>query len=80
MTTIRLTFEVSQEADLPNQWLARCVELDVLTAALSPEVAFEALAEAVRMTVQSEASRRGVPTVEAFAVIADEAAKRGPAC
>ncbi len=73
---IRLTFEVFQEPALPDQWLARCVELDVLSAALSPELAFEALAEAVRMTVQSAADRLGLPTVETFAKIAAEVASR----
>lgn len=51
--SIRLTFELSQEPELPNQWVGRCVELDVFSASMSPLRALEATAEAVRMIVDN---------------------------
>ena len=55
--TMKLTIEVFQEPETPNQWTARCEELDVISAHTSPEVAIEAVAEAVRMTLVYEMKR-----------------------
>mgnify|MGYP001582275381 CR=1 FL=1 len=46
---ITLTIELTREVDLPNQWTSHCLELDVISAGKTPEVALEAVAEAVRM-------------------------------
>ena len=51
--SIRLTFELSQEPELPDQWVGRCVELDVISAGMSPLRTLEATAEAVRMIVEN---------------------------
>lgn len=66
---IRLTIELKIEPELPDQWVSRCAELDVLSGAKTPETALEAIAEAVRMTVQYEAKRCGLSTAEAFEAI-----------
>jgi len=51
--SIRLTFELSQEPELPDQWVGRCIELDISSAGMSPLRALEATAAAVRMIVAS---------------------------
>ena len=67
---MKLTLEIFQEPETPNQWTARCEELDVISAHTSPEVAIEAVAEAVRMTLVYEMKRRkGMSCVEAFEAI-----------
>lgn len=63
---IRLTIELYQEPELPNQWVSKCVELDVLSGARTPERALEAVAEAVRMTVQYVAKRDDISTESAI--------------
>lgn len=69
---MRLTIDISQEPDTPNQWTSHCIEIDVISAGLSPEHALEALAEAIRLTVQYEAKRRGLSSVETFSAISAE--------
>ena len=48
---IRLTIDLTREADTPNQWTSHCVDLDIFSAGRTPERALEAVAEAVRMVV-----------------------------
>lgn len=56
---IRLTFEVAPDPEAPVMWTGRCVELDVVSAAMSPMMALEAIAEAVQMVVTYEIARHG---------------------
>jgi hypothetical protein len=51
--SISLTFELSQEPELPDQWVGRCIELDISSAGMSPLRALEATAAAVRMIVEN---------------------------
>lgn len=75
---ITLTIELSQEPDMTGQWVSRCVELDIVSAAMKPESALEAVAEAVRMSVRAEMARLGLTEVEAFGAIAAQVAARHP--
>jgi hypothetical protein len=61
---IRLTIELFREPELPRQW--RCVELDVSAAASRPDVAIEAMAETIRMTVRHEARLARTPRYRAI--------------
>lgn len=73
---MKLTLEIFQEPETPNQWTARCEELDIISANTSPEIAIEAVAEAVRMNLVYEMKRDGVSCVEAFAAIKARATLR----
>jgi hypothetical protein len=75
---MKLTLEIFQEPELPNQWTSHCVELDIFSAAVKPEVAIEAVAEAVRMVLRHEMKRHGLSCTEAFEAIAREVAARRP--
>jgi hypothetical protein len=66
---MKLTLEIFQEPQTPNQWTARCVELDIISAHTLPEVAIEAIAEAVRMTLVYEMGLSHLSCTEAFEVI-----------
>lgn len=75
-TKITLTIDLYQEPELPNQWVSRCVELDVLSAGMTPAAALEAVAEAVRMTVHHAMRRVGMTEVETFDAITQRVAAR----
>ncbi len=75
---MKLLLEIFQEAETPDQWTARCAELDVTSAHTLPEVAIEAVAEACRMTLQYEMKRRRMSCIEAFEAIRAEVAARTP--
>lgn len=68
--TLRVTIDVTQDPERPQTWVSRCLELGIVSAAESPEFAVEAIAEAVRMSLQYEAKRSGVDTLTAFANVA----------
>lgn len=63
---IKLSFDIYRDEQHPSQWTARCNELGLYSAGTSPEIAVEAIAEAVRMMVQFEMKRQGLSAVEVF--------------
>lgn len=65
---MKLTFEIFQEPETPNQWIGFCKELDIISGHTQPEVAIEALAEAVRMTLAHE-MKNGMSCNDAFETI-----------
>lgn len=73
---MRLTLEIFQEPETPNQWTSRCVELDVVSAAVAPEIAIETVAEAARMVLQGEMARTGTTCAQAFDAIASAVRRR----
>jgi hypothetical protein len=48
------------------QWTSHCLETDHISAGMSPEVALEAVGEAIRMMLRHEAKRYGISTSEAY--------------
>ena len=77
LETIRLTIDLTREADTPNQWTAACVEMDVISAGKTPEVALEAVAEAVRMVTRWCVEHAGDETArDAMTRIIEEVAER----
>jgi hypothetical protein len=46
---MKFTIEVERDSEHSNQWVSTCKELDVISAAMSPGEALEAVAEAVRI-------------------------------
>lgn len=70
LETIRLTIELTREADLPKQWTSVCLDLDIISAGRTPERALEAVAEAVRMMIDWEAKHSACSPSQAFANLA----------
>lgn len=66
---MRFTIDVTPDPEHPIQWTARCLETDHISAGMSPEVALEAVGEAIRMVLRHEAKRHGISTAEAYARI-----------
>jgi predicted RNase H-like HicB family nuclease len=74
---MKFTIEVERDSEHPNQWVSTCKELDVISAAMSPGEALEAVAEAVRMVLTYEVAHRNSPNQEyAYATIALEVLER----
>lgn len=76
--TMKLTIEITQEPSVTDQWVSRCLELDITSAGNDFEISIVAVAEEVRMTLQQEAARHDISCVEAFEKIAREVAARRP--
>lgn len=73
---IRLTIEISRDQEHPGQWTSHCIELDVISAGRTPHHALEAVAEAVRMTVEWRAKRDGATDVQTFAALERDATEK----
>lgn len=72
LETIRLTIELTRDAETPTQWTSKCLELDVVSAGMTPERALEAVAEAVRMMVEYEVEHSSCSPSQAIDNIAAE--------
>jgi hypothetical protein len=72
---IKLTFELFVEPELPTQWASRCVELGILSGGMTPTRALEAVASAVRMTVDYEVKLTGCTEPDAFTQLRMRAAR-----
>jgi hypothetical protein len=55
---------VRPAADVPGQWVAHCLELDVVTSGNSIRHAFEMAAEASLMTVLDDVAEHGAPRAD----------------
>lgn len=58
MTEIRLTINIKPDPEHPTSWVATCLELGVVSASLTPQLALTALANAVRLVVNSVMDQR----------------------
>lgn len=63
---IKLTIEISRDPEHPKQWTSHCLELDVISAGMTPQTALEAVAEAVRMTIDWVVKSESLSDEDAF--------------
>ena len=73
---MRFTIDVTPDPEHPMQWTSHCLETNHISAGLSPEVALEGVAEAVRMVLHHDANRHGISYTEAYARIVSDVQER----
>ena len=56
---MRLTIDIDRDPEHPGTWVARCLELDVTSAASEPDRALVAVASAVRIATDLMTSQSG---------------------
>jgi len=61
---LTLTVRLTREADTPDQWTARCLELGLLSVGATPEVAFREVAEFVRLMINYRSRQDQLPAID----------------
>ncbi len=66
LDNITLTVKLTRDEYTPDRWTSRCVELDIISAGSEPHTAFEALSDAISMSVDHRVKYRNETATEAI--------------
>jgi hypothetical protein len=60
--SFRIWITIGKASDVPGQWAAHCLDVDVVTYGNSPRHAFDMVQEAVAMVIEDDLNRGADPT------------------